>query len=107
MNDDAVFHALADASRRRLLDSLHRRNGQTLLQLCRGMDMTRQAVAKHLGILAAANLVSSQRRGREKLHFINPVPIKQIAERWINKFERPHLQALFHLKKTLEGNDND
>lgn len=107
MHDDAVFHALADASRRRLLDSLHRRNGQTLLQLCRGMGMTRQAVAKHLGVLAAANLVSSRRHGREKLHFINPVPINQIAERWINKFERPHLKALFHLKKTLEGSNHD
>lgn len=106
-DDNAVFHALADASRRQLLDSLHRRNGQTLQQLCQGLDMTRQAVAKHLSVLESANLVSSQRQGREKLHFINPVPINEIAERWIAKFERPRLKALSQLKKKLEGADHD
>jgi DNA-binding transcriptional ArsR family regulator len=105
MDDDAVFRALADASRRQLLDRLHRRNGQTLLELCEGLDMTRQAVAKHLAILEEANLVASQRQGREKLHFINPVPINGIAERWINKFERKHLTALSALKRKLEGDD--
>jgi DNA-binding transcriptional ArsR family regulator len=104
-NDDAVFRALADGSRRDLLDRLYRRNGQTLLELCDGLDMTRQAVAKHLAILEEANLVASERRGREKLHFINPVPINGIAERWINKFERKHLTALSALKRKLEGDD--
>ncbi len=103
MNDDAVFRALADASRRRLLDRLHRKNAQTLGELSEGLAMTRQAVTKHLLILEAANLVSSERRGREKFHFINPVPINEIAERWIGKFERPRLSALSDLKKTLEG----
>jgi DNA-binding transcriptional ArsR family regulator len=101
--EEAVFRALADASRRRLLDRLHRRSGQTLFELCEGLDMTRQAVAKHLAILEAANLVASRRQGREKLHFINPVPINAIAERWIRKFERRHLGALSALKNKLEG----
>jgi DNA-binding transcriptional ArsR family regulator len=92
MSDDAVFRALADASRRGLLDRLHARNGQTLGELCQGLAMTRQAVAKHLAVLEEANLVSTQRQGREKLHFINPVPINEIAERWIGKFERPRLE---------------
>jgi DNA-binding transcriptional ArsR family regulator len=104
-DDDAVFRALADGSRRDLLDRLHRRNGQTLLELCDGLEMTRQAVAKHLAILEEANLVASEKRGREKLHFINPVPINGIAERWIAKFERRHLTALSALKRKLEGND--
>jgi DNA-binding transcriptional ArsR family regulator len=103
MNDDAVFRALADASRRQLLDRLFARNGQSLGELCEGLDMTRQAVTKHLGILEDANLISVQRQGREKLHFINPVPINGIAERWIGKFEQPSLAALSHLKRTLEG----
>jgi DNA-binding transcriptional ArsR family regulator len=98
---------LADASRRQLLDRLHQRNGQTLGDLCDGLDMTRQAVAKHLAILAAANLVSWQREGREKLHFINPVPINGIAERWIRKFEHRQLTALSALKKKLEGEGHD
>ena len=102
-----MFRALADASRRRLLDRLHRKNGQTLGDLCEGLDMTRQAVAKHLTILEAANLVSWKRQGREKLHFINPVPINEIAERWIRKFERRHLTALSALKKKLEGGSHD
>jgi DNA-binding transcriptional ArsR family regulator len=107
MSEDAVFRALADASRRLLLDRLHGRNGQTLGELCQGLDMSRQAVAKHLGILEEANLVSTRRQGREKLHFINPVPINEIAERWIGKFERSCLSALSELKKTLEGETDD
>ena len=107
MNDDAVYRALADASRRQLLDRLHRKNGQTLGELCQGLDMTRQAVAKHLSILEEANLVSWKRQGREKLHFINPVPINKIAERWIGKFERPRLRALSELKRKLEGENHD
>ena len=107
ISDDAVFHALADASRRQLLDRLHRKNGQTLGDLCAGLDMTRQAVAKHLAVLEAANLVAWKRQGREKLHFINPVPINDIAERWLRKFERRRLTALSALKKQLEGETND
>ena len=102
MDDDSVFRALADASRRLLLDRLHERNGQTLGDLCQGMEMSRQAVTKHLAILEEANLVSARRSGREKLHFINPVPINDIAERWIGKFERGRLAALSDLKKKLE-----
>jgi len=107
MDEDAVFHALADASRRNLLDRLYANDGQTLGELCEGLAMTRQAVAKHLTILEAANLVASTRRGREKLHFLNPVPINAIAERWIAKFERPMLAALSHLKARLEGENHD
>jgi DNA-binding transcriptional ArsR family regulator len=102
---DDVFKALADASRRQLLDRLHAQNGQTLQELCRGLDMTRQAVTKHLALLEAANLVATVRRGREKLHYINPVPINQIAERWIGKYERHRLKALGELKRALEGSD--
>ena len=107
MSDDDVFRALADASRRQLLDRLHRRNGQTLGELCEGLDMTRQAVAKHLAVLEAANLVASRRQGREKMHFINPVPINEIAQRWIRKFEHRRLSALSALKKVLEGESHD
>jgi DNA-binding transcriptional ArsR family regulator len=99
---DEVFKALADVSRRLLLDRLHARNGQTLNELCEGLDMSRQAVAKHLGILEDANLVATRRHGREKLHYLNPVPIHQISERWIGKFERTRLQALSDLKTKLE-----
>ena len=106
MDDDAVFRSLADASRRGLLDSLHGQNGQTLGELCRGLAMTRQAVAKHLAILESADLVTTRREGRHKRHFINPVPINAIAERWIGKFDRPRLGALSELKRTLEGDDN-
>ena len=105
MNDDAVFRALADRSRRKLLDRLRQKNGQTLGELCNGLDMTRQAVAKHLRILREGNLVSWKREGRERLHFINPVPINEIAERWISKFEHPGLQALSRLKRNLEGKE--
>src|SRR5713226_1820753 len=107
MDDDAVFRALADPSRRDLLDRLHGKNGQTLGELCQGLEMTRQAVTKHLSILEGANLVASKRQGREKLHFINPVPINAIAERWIRKFERRQLSALSALKRKLEGEGHD
>ena len=102
---DAVFRALADASRRDLLDRLRSDNGQTLSQLCERLAMTRQAVSKHLGILEEANLVATVKRGREKLHYLNPVPIHEIAERWIGKFERSRLQALSDLKKNLESSN--
>jgi DNA-binding transcriptional ArsR family regulator len=102
MSMDTVFRALADPTRRALLDALRARNGQTLSELSERPDMTRQAVTKHLGILEAANLVVSQKRGREKLHYLNPVPIHGIAERWIDKFERGRLRALADLKRTLE-----
>jgi len=107
MSMDAVFRALADPVRRRLLDRLHGRNGQTLNELCDGHDMTRQAVTKHLGILEAANLVVAQKRGREKLHYLNPVPIHQLADRWIGKYERSRLRALGDLKKQLEGKSDE
>jgi DNA-binding transcriptional ArsR family regulator len=102
---DDVFKALADASRRSLLDRLHARNGQTLNELCHGLDMTRQAVTKHLAILEAANLVTAIKHGREKLHYLNPVPIHEIGERWIRKFERGRLAALSELKRQLEKRD--
>ncbi len=102
---DDVFKALADPSRRSLLDRLHARNGQTLLELCDGLAMTRQAVTKHLGILEAANLVTTLKHGREKLHYLNPVPIHEIGERWIRKFERDKLVALSTLKRQLEKRD--
>jgi DNA-binding transcriptional ArsR family regulator len=100
---DDVFRALADASRRELLDRLRADNGQTLGELCGRLAMTRQAVSKHLGILEEANLVATVKRGREKLHYLNPLPIHDIAERWIGKFERHRLQALSELKKGLEA----
>ena len=107
---DKVFKALADASRRQLLDQLHADNGQTLGALCEqlarsGTAMTRQAVSKHLALLEAANLVATVKRGREKLHYLNPVPIHEIAERWIGKYERTRLQALSDMKKALETRD--
>ena len=102
MSMDAVFRALADPTRRQLLDSLHDRNGQTLNALCERTDMTRQAVTKHLAILEEANLIITVRNGREKEHYLNPVPINEIAERWIGKFERGRLTALSDLKKRLE-----
>src|SRR5262245_17148230 len=100
---DKVFRALADPSRRRLLDELHAGNGQTLNELCRHLAMSRQAVTKHLVLLEDANLVATVWRGREKLHYLNPVPIHEIAERWIGKFERDRVRALHDLKKSLEG----
>jgi DNA-binding transcriptional ArsR family regulator len=98
-----VFKALADPGRRLLLDRLHAENGQTLGQLCGHLDMTRQAVTKHLKLLEQANLVVTLWRGREKLHYLNPVPIHEIAERWIGKFERGRLRVLAELKRQLEG----
>jgi DNA-binding transcriptional ArsR family regulator len=103
MDEDAVFRALADESRRRLLDRLFDRNGQTLAELTEGLAMTRQGVTKHLALLEEANLIATVRRGREKLHYLNPVPIAQIADRWINKFERTRVDALIALKKDLES----
>src|SRR5882724_5309583 len=103
---DKVFKALADGSRRQLLDRLRADNGQTLGQLCAHLDMTRQAVTKHLAVLEEANLVVVVWRGREKLHYLNPVPIHDIAERWIGKYERHRLQAFSDLKKGLDENKN-
>ena len=102
---DEVFKALADPTRRKLLDRLHAENGQTLGELCERLGMSRQAVTKHLVLLEQANLVATVRRGREKLHYLNPVPIHEIAERWIGKFERSRLDALSTLKKNLEARD--
>jgi len=102
MSMDAAFRALADKSRRQLLDRLHNKNGQTLGDLCEGIEMSRQAVTKHLAVLETANLVATEWRGREKLHYINPVPIFDIADRWIGKFERGRLRVLSDLKKNLE-----
>jgi DNA-binding transcriptional ArsR family regulator len=99
---DLVFKALADPTRRKLLDRLHADNGQTLGELCERLAMTRQAVTKHLVLLEEANLVATLRRGREKLHYLNPVPIHEIAQRWIGKFERQRLQALSDMKKAFE-----
>ena len=103
MTMDAVFRALADPSRRELLDGLRERGGRTLGELCEGRAMTRQAVSKHLAVLEGANLVVTEKRGREKLHYLNPVPIQEIADRWIGKYERGRLAALADLKRRLEG----
>ena len=102
---DKVFRALADPTRRKLLDRLFVENGQTLGQLCERLAMSRQAVTKHLRLLEEASLVAIVWRGREKLHYLNPVPINAIAERWIGKFERTRLQALSDLKNRLEERD--
>jgi len=104
--DDAVFKALGDRSRRALLDRLHEENGQTLGQLCEGLAMTRQSVTQHLGLLEEANLISTVRRGREKLHFINPVPLHDVYERWVRKFESDRLALLHDLKRNLERNED-
>jgi DNA-binding transcriptional ArsR family regulator len=100
---DILFKALADPSRRKLLDLLHAHDGRTLNELCEHLDMTRQGVTQHLGVLEAANLVATVRRGREKLHFLNPVPLQEIYERWIAKFEKSRLKALGDLKRRLEN----
>src|SRR5215468_550556 len=99
---DALFRALADPSRRKLLDLLHAHDGRTLNDLCEYLDMSRQGVTQHLDVLEAANLVTAVRRGREKLHFLNPVPLQAIYERWIAKFDKPRLKALSALKRRLE-----
>jgi DNA-binding transcriptional ArsR family regulator len=104
---DKVFKALADPTRRKLLDMLHADNGQTLNQLCEQLDIKRQSVTKHLGLLEEANIIVIQWRGREKLHYLNPVPIYAIYERWIRKFERDRLQALSELKKILEDSKDE
>jgi DNA-binding transcriptional ArsR family regulator len=103
MDADKVFKALADPTRRKLLDLLYERNGQTLGQLCEHLAMARQSTTQHLGLLEAAGLVSTVRRGREKLHFINPVPLHEVYERWVRKFERQRLALLHDLKTELEG----
>lgn len=107
MDIDRVFKALADPTRRRLLDLLHKESGQTLVALCEHLDMTRQAVSQHLRLLEEANLVAVVRRGREKLHYLNAVPLHEIHERWIAKFERTRLGALRTLKKRLEQADHE
>jgi DNA-binding transcriptional ArsR family regulator len=104
-DEDRVFKALADASRRKLLDRLFHKNGQTLTELCRGLDMARQSVTQHLAVLQAANLVTVEWQGREKRHYLNPVPVHEVYERWIGKFERRRLRALVDFKKKLEGTD--
>lgn len=101
--DDLLFKALADPGRRKLLDRLHAHDRQTLGELCEHLDMTRQGVTQHLALLEAANLVAVEWRGREKLHFLNPVPLQNVYDRWIAKFERPRLAALSSLKRRLEG----
>jgi DNA-binding transcriptional ArsR family regulator len=102
---DLLFKALADPSRRALLDLLYAHDGQRLSDLCEHLDMTRQSVSQHLDLLQAANLVATRRRGREKLHFLNPVPLQDIYERWISKFEKPRLKALHDLKRRLESKE--
>ena len=102
MDADKVFKALGDPTRRRLLDLLCEQNGQTLGQLCEQLDMARQSATQHIGLLEAANLVSTVWRGREKLHFINPVPLHEVYERWVRKFERQRLSLPHDLKKQLE-----
>jgi uncharacterized protein YndB with AHSA1/START domain len=104
---DEVFRALADPGRRRLLDTLNRRNGQTLRELCAGMQMARQSVSKHLAILEAAGLVTTVRRGREKLHYLNAAPISEIGERWITRYDRGRVEALADLKRALEAGPMD
>jgi DNA-binding transcriptional ArsR family regulator len=104
---DLLFKALADSGRRKLMDRLHAHDGQTLSELCQHLDMTRQGVTQHLAVLEAANLVAIQRRGREKLHFFNPVPLHEIYDRWIRKFEQPRLKALSDLKRRLEIDSKD
>jgi DNA-binding transcriptional ArsR family regulator len=102
---DAVFKALSDRSRRLLLDMLREQNGLTLTQLCAGLAMARQSVSKHLAVLEAASLVTTIRRGREKLHYLNPTPINEIAERWISQYDEQRLRALADLKRALEARD--
>ncbi|QPC88140.1 metalloregulator ArsR/SmtB family transcription factor [Mesorhizobium sp. NBSH29] len=104
---DRVFKALGDPTRRNLLDRLSERNGQTLGELCEHLSMARQSATQHLGILEDANLLSTIKKGREKLHFINPVPLYEVYERWIRKFEHQRLTLLHDLKTELEGGHND
>jgi uncharacterized protein YndB with AHSA1/START domain/DNA-binding transcriptional ArsR family regulator len=104
---DQVFKALADQTRRYLMDRLHEHNGQTLGELCARLDMTRQSATQHLAVLSAANLVTTVWRGREKLHYLNPVPLNEIQERWIDKFERPRLRTLSAVKRQAEDDMTD
>ena len=104
---DLLFKALADPGRRELMDRLHAHDGQTLTELCRHLDMTRQGVTQHLAVLEAANLLAVVWRGREKLHFLNPVPIHEVYDRWVKKFERHSMRTLAQLKKRLEGERHD
>ena len=106
-DEDKVFKALADSSRRQLLDRLRLKSGLTLGDLCKDYDMSRQAVTKHIVLLEAAHLVVTVKCGREKLHYLNPVPINEIYMRWIGKFEQKRVQALFNLKQALKENDHD
>jgi DNA-binding transcriptional ArsR family regulator len=106
-DEDKVFKALADPSRRKVLDSLHAKNGQTLGALCERLDMRRQSASQHVDILVDANLVSAMWSGREKLHFINPVPIHEVYERWVRKFERGPLALLQQVKSQAEGENHD
>lgn len=103
MSTDAVFKAMADPVRRRLLDRLRHKNGQTLSELGEGLGMSRQAVTKHIAVLETANLVAFERRGRERLHYLNPIPIQEVADRWIGAYQRTPAASLTHLKRTLEG----
>ena len=103
MDADKVFKALGDATRRRLLDQLCEKNGQSLGELCQHLDMARQSVTQHLGLLEEADLVTVVWKGREKLHFINPVPLHEVYARWVRKFERQRLDLLHDLKSELEG----
>ena len=105
MDADKVFKALGDPTRRKLLDLLGEKNGQTLGQLCENLDMARQSATQHIDLLEAANLISTVKRGREKLHFINPVPLHEVYERWVRKFERQRLSLLHDLKQELEGDN--
>ena len=104
---DKVFKALADPTRRKVLDLLAAENGQTLGALCEHLEMTRQSATQHIDLLVDANLVTAVKKGREKLHFINPVPIHEVYERWVKKFEQQRLGLLHQLKTQLEGDDND
>ena len=106
-SDDGVFKALADASRRKLLDRLHESPGLTLNDLCEGHSMSRQAVTKHLALLEAANLVVTVKRGREKRHYLNPVPVNKIYSRWVGKFDKGRLHALQNLKQALEEKQHE
>ncbi len=103
MDSDKLFKSLADPSRRKLLDLLYEKNGQTLGQLCEHLEMTRQSATQHLGLLEDAQLITTVKRGREKLHFINPVPLHDVYMRWVRKFEIQRLTLLHDLKKELEG----
>jgi len=105
--DEQLFKALADSTRRAMLDRLHERNGQTLSELCEGFGMARQSATQHIDILEAANLIATVRRGREKLHYLNPVPLHEMQERWIDKFERPRLRELSTMKPNAERKADD